>query len=91
MAVEDVTRWLREQVPGREMRHLGPGEDGVHTWEVDYLSGTSLRLGVTGEVVDDEALLAERLMEVESQGWLDEAGEEDLWLLLTSGEVAEGT
>lgn len=90
MAVEDVTRWLRERVPGREMRQLGPDQDGVHTWEVEYLGGASLRVGVAGEVVDDEALLAERLMEVESQGWLDDAGDEDLWLLVTSGKVAEG-
>jgi len=90
MAVEDVTRWLREHAPGRDMRHLGPNEDGVHSWEVEYLGGAALRLGVAGEVVEDEALLAERLMEVESQGWLDDAGEEDLWLLVTSGEVAEG-
>jgi hypothetical protein len=91
MASEFVTRWLEERKPGARVIYLGAGEDDVHLWDVDFEgSEHTFRLGVLASVVEDDALLAERLMELDTQGWVDQAGEKDLWVLVAPGELAEG-
>jgi hypothetical protein len=91
MASEFVTRWLEERTPGARVTDLGRGDDGVHIWDLE-LEGSdhTFRLGVLGSVVEDEALLSERLMELDTQGWIDQAGAKDIWVLVGTGEVAEG-
>jgi len=90
MSSDYVTSWLREKKPQAQVNPLGPNEDGIHVWDLTFPEGHTLRLGVPSDVADDEALLAERLMELETQGWLDRAGERDLWVLVAAAEVAEG-
>lgn len=89
MATEDVTRWLIERKPAAALEYLGETEDGIQVWDLDFPDGHAFRVGVPTEVVEDAGLLAERLMELESGGWLDEAGEKDLWVLVGRSEVAE--
>lgn len=92
MASEYVTSWLKERKPNAEVTYLGPNEDEIHTWDLEFKGRShNFRLGIPGGVVEDDALLAERLMELETQGWLDQAGEDkDIWVLVGPGEVAEG-
>ena len=89
MAAEYVTEWLEERLPETNVEYLGPDDDETHLWNVEVLgTGHELRVGVPDQVVDDEGLLAERLMETETQGWLDQAGERDLWVLVGPGDTA---
>lgn len=91
MASEHVTSWLRERKPRAEVSYLGANEDDIHVWDLDFPdSDHTFRLGIPDDVVEDEAILSERLMELETQGWLDQAGEDkDIWVLVAAGEVAE--
>lgn len=89
MASEDVTRWLAERKPAATVVYEGPTEDDIHVWDLDFRNDHTFRVGVPDEVLRDAGLLAERLMELESGGWLDDAGEKDLWLLVGRGEVIE--
>jgi hypothetical protein len=91
MAAEYVTRWLEEKKPDANVVYLGPNEDDIHIWDMEFGGGEhTFRLGIVGSVADDEAFLAERLMELEAQGWLDDAGEKDLWVLVGDAEIGEG-
>jgi len=92
MSSEYVGRWLRERKPGATVIYQGANEDGIHIWDLEFEAQEhTFRLGIPDDVVEDEALLSERLMELETQGWLDRAGEEkDLWVLVAAAEVAEG-
>ena len=91
MAIDFVTEWLEEHKPEAAVDYLGPNEDDIHVWDLDFEdSQHTFRLGIPTDVVDDDALLSERLMELESQGWLDRAGEKDVWVLVAAGEVLEG-
>ena len=91
MAAEHVTSWLRERKPKARVTYQGMDEDRIHVWDLDFPETQhDFRVGVPDSVIQDEGLLAERLMELESQGWLDQAGEKDLWVLVAAGEVAEG-
>lgn len=90
MAEQHVTDWLIEHKPKARIRYLGADDDEIHVWELDVPgSGHEFRLGIPDRVVQDEALLSERLMELETQGWLDQAGEKDLWVLVAAGEIGE--
>jgi hypothetical protein len=91
MAIDFVTGWLQERKPQAQIRYLGPSEDGIHIWDLEFAEAEhTLRLGIPDLLVEDDALLSERIMELETQGWLDQAGEKDLWVLVAPGEVAEG-
>jgi hypothetical protein len=91
MASEFVTRWIEERKPGARVRYLGPDEDDIHVWDLEFAEAEhTFRLGIPEQLVEDDALLSERLMELETQGWLDQAGEKDLWVLVAPAEVAEG-
>jgi hypothetical protein len=91
MAIDFVTEWLEEHKPEADVDYLGPNEDDIHIWDLDFDdSDHTFRLGIPTDVVDDDALLSERLMELESQGWLDRAGEKDIWVLIAAAEVLEG-
>ena len=91
MASDFVTRWLEERKPGALVSYLGSDEDGVHLWDVSFPGVQhTFRLGVLASVIDDEGLLAERMMELDTQGWVDQAGERDLWVLVAPAELAEG-
>lgn len=90
MATHDVTRWLAERKPEAGIEYQGETEDGIHVWDLEFDDGPTFRLGVAGQVLDAAGLLAERLMELESAGWLDSAGEEELWVLVGTGDVAGG-
>lgn len=91
MASEYVTSWLEERKPAARITYLGPNEDDIHIWDLDFEGGEhTCRLGIPEPIVKDDALLSERLMELDTQGWLDQAGEEDIWVLVTAAEVAEG-
>lgn len=89
MATHDVTRWLTERKPEAAVDYQGETEDGLHVWELEFDGGHTFRVGVAPEVIEDEGLLAERLMELESGGWLDGAGEQDNWVLVGPREVGE--
>lgn len=89
MAVEHVTSWIEERKPAAVVEYAGVDEDDIHVWELTFpATDHRFRLGVPDRVIQDEGLLAERLMELESQGWLDQAGEKDLWVLVAAGEIA---
>lgn len=92
MAVDHVTTWLEEKKPGARVTYQGVGEEsGVHVWEVAFpVAGHQSRVGIPTGVIEDEGLLAERLMELETQGWLDQMDDEDVWVLVAGGEIAEG-
>jgi hypothetical protein len=91
MASDYVTSWLEERKPRAKVTYLGPNEDGIHLWDLAFPDGAhTFRIGVPEEVVEDDALLAERLMELDTQGWVDQAGERDLWVLVGPAELAEG-
>lgn len=92
MAVDHVTSWLAERKPRAEVVYEGENEDGLHVWDLDFPDTEhEFRIGIAGEVVQDEALLSERLMELESQGWLDQAGgDKDIWVLVAPAEIARG-
>jgi hypothetical protein len=89
MAAEDVTRWLGEKKPHATVRYLGPDGDGVHGWRLEFRDrAPGFELRIPGELVENGGMLAERLMELETQGHLDVAGEEDYLVYLTPLEVA---
>jgi hypothetical protein len=91
MAAEFVTRWLEEKKPDARVTHLGVDEDDVHVWDLEFPDQQHVfRLGIHDSVVEDEGVLAERLMEVDTQGWLDDAGEKDLWVLVATTDISEG-
>jgi len=91
MAAEYVTRWLEERKPRGRIEYLGRNEDDIHIWDVTVPGyDHALRLGIQDVVASDDALLAERLMELDTQGWIDQAGEEDSWVLLTKVEIGRG-
>lgn len=90
MAAEHVTSWLEEHDPEARVTYQGLDEEGIHVWNMEFpRSEHGFRIGIPDTVIQEEGLLAERLMELETQGWLDRAGEQDLWVLLTAGEIAE--
>ena len=92
MAAQDVTAWLQEKKPGFAAHYDGPDGDGVYWWRLVPEGGgesdRSFRLGIPGEVLDNAGMLAERLMELENQGYLDRAGEESYVVYLLPLEVA---
>ena len=89
MAAEDVTRWLREKKPGASVRYLGPDVDQVHGWRLEFAdSDSEFELRIPEELVENGGMLAERLMELETQGHLDLADEGDYVVYLTPVEVA---
>jgi len=90
--IEYVTTWLQERKPRARVTYRGTGDEDVHVWDLEFPDAEhTFRLGVPDDVVQDDALLSERLMELETQGWLDQAGEDkDIWVLVAAGEVAEG-
>jgi hypothetical protein len=92
MAAQDVTAWLQEKKPGAVVHYHGPDQDGVYWWrleiETDGEEGSPFRLGVPEEVLNSAGMLAERLMELENQGYLDQAGEEEHVVYLNPIEVA---
>lgn len=91
MASEHVTAWLEERKPAARVIYQGVSEDDIHVWDMEFeATDHDFRLGIPDVVIQDEGLLAERLMELETQGWIDQAGEKDIWVLVGRGEVAEG-
>lgn len=93
MATQDVTDWLREKKPGATVHYHGPDQDGVYWWRLevagkDGKAGPPFRMGIPGEVLDNAGMLAERLMELQNQGYLDQAGEVEHAVYLTPLEVA---
>ena len=91
MAAEFVSGWLQEKKPDAQVTYLGVDEDDIHVWDLEFPDREhAFRLGIHDEVVEDEGPLAERLMELETGGWLDEAGEKDLWVLVGAKDISEG-
>ena len=91
MASESVTEWLKERKPSATVRYHGPDDDGIHRFDLIFPGGAPpFHLGVPDDVLEDEALLAERLMELDTQGWLDQAGEQEHLVYLYPLEVAKG-
>jgi hypothetical protein len=91
MATDFVTRWLMERKPDANVTYLGLNADDIHVWDLEFPEVEhTFRVGIVTAILDDEGRLAKRLMEVESQGWLDRAGEKDHWILVADREVAEG-
>lgn len=58
-------------------------------WALEYEDGHTFHLAITTDVLEQEGLLAERLMELVTGGWMDTAGEEDQWVLVGSGQISE--
>jgi hypothetical protein len=89
MAAEDVTRWLGEKKPQANVNYLGPDADGVHGWRLEFREDApGFELRIPEELLDSAGMLAERLMELETQGHLDVAGEEEYVVYLTPMEIA---
>ena len=92
MAAQDVTAWLQEKKPAATVHYHGPDQDGIYWWRLELPAkgkeGLPFRVGIPGEVLDNAGMLAERLMELENQGHLDRAGEEEHTVYLTPAEVA---
>ena len=89
MAAEDVTRWLQEKKPQASVQYAGADADEVHRWRLQYAGEAPLyELRIPAELVDNPGMLAERLMELETSGYLDVAGEADYVVYLTPIEVA---
>ena len=89
MASEHVTEWLQERKPTATVRYHGPDDDGIHRWELVFPGDApSFHLGVPEEVLENEGVLAERLMELNNQGWMDQAGEEEHLVYLYPMEIA---
>lgn len=93
MATEYVTRWLKKRIPESNIDYVGMNEDELHVWEVSVLgTGHTVTVGIPDEVAEDDALLAERLAELDTQGWIDQAGEDkDIWVLLAPGNTSVAT
>lgn len=91
MAIDYVTEWIEEHKPEAGVEYLGSNEDEIHVWDLAFDDSEHVfRLGIPDDVVEDDALLSERLMELDAQGWLDQAGEKDIWVLIAAAEVLEG-
>lgn len=90
MASEHVTEWLKERKPQATVRYHGPDDDDIHRWELVFPGDAPpFHLGVPEEVLDDAGVLAERLMELDTQGWLDQAGEQEHLVYLYPMEIAK--
>jgi hypothetical protein len=89
MASEYVTRWLEKRIPDSNIDYRGMDAEGLHVWDVDVLgTGHTVKVGIPDEVADDDALLSERLAELDTQGWIDQAGEDkDIWVLLAPRDI----
>jgi hypothetical protein len=91
MSVDFVASWLGEKKPGARVTYLGVSEDEIHVWDLEFPETEhTFRLGIHDAVVEEEGPLAERLMELETQGWLDDAGEKDLWVFVAATDISEG-
>jgi hypothetical protein len=88
MAAEDVTRWLGDKKPEANVRYLGPDADRVHGWGLEFDDAPAFELRIPEDLVENGGMLAERLMELETSGHLDVAGEEGYVVYLTPVEVA---
>lgn len=88
MTVEQMTGWLSEKKPRARVEYAGPDENGIHVWHLSFPGDAPpFHVGVPDELLGDEGVMAERLMEAESQGWFDQAGEEEHWIVLTPDEL----
>lgn len=87
MAAEHVTEWLQEKKPDATVRYLGPDDDGVHRWTLEQ-GGIAFELDVAHQVLDNAGMLAERLMELDTLGYLSRVGEEEFVVVLTPANVA---
>src|SRR5687768_7363130 len=87
MAAEHVTEWLQERKPDATVRYEGPDDDGVHRWTLER-EGVAFELDVASEVLESAGMLAERLMQLDSLGYLSRVGEEEFVVVLTPAEVA---
>jgi hypothetical protein len=84
-----VSRWLMEKKPQAKVRYFGPDPNGVHGWRLEFPDTTAaFELWIPEELLGNAGMLAERLMELETAGHLDLAGEEDWIVHLTPVEVA---
>lgn len=91
MAVQQVTDWLQERKPGAVVHYHGPDQDGIYWWRLEMREEGKehpFRLGVPAAVLGNAGMLAERLMELQSQGYLDQAGEVPHCVYLNPLEVA---
>lgn len=92
MTVEQMTDWLSEKKPLARVTYAGPDEDGIHVWHLHFPDDAPpFHVGVPEELLEDEGVVAERLMEAVSQGWFDPAGEEEHWIVLTPDELVRET
>src|SRR5690606_9571363 len=94
MAAQEVTAWLQEKKPGAVVHYHGPDQDGIYWWRLELPRdagdpGPPFRLGIPAGVLENAGMLAERLMELQNQGYLDQAGEVDHVVYLTPMEVAK--
>jgi hypothetical protein len=83
-----VSRWLIEKKPQAKVRYFGPDADGLHGWRLEFPDAVAFELWMPEELLDNAGMLAERLMELETGGHLDVAGQEDWVVHLTPVEVA---
>lgn len=90
MTAEEMTAWLQEKKPAATVHFEGVNEDDIHLWRLEFTGGKPpFVVGVPEELLDHEGVLAERLMEMETQGWLDRAGEEEHRVVLTLPDLAQ--
>lgn len=93
MTVEEMSDWLLEKKPRARVAYRGIEQDDIHVWDLHFEDGPPFHLGVPVELLEEDGVLAERLMELQSQGWLDQAGETEHSIVLNPEELtlhAEG-
>lgn len=88
--IESFVNWLDERFSDAAVHDLGKDINRqCYRWNVDFGAGkAAFRVAATERVLESEALLAERIQELERGTWLEDVEEEDNWVVLTSVGIA---
>lgn len=91
MEVEEMTSWLQDKKPNASVHYEGVNEEDIHVWRLEFPEGgPPFVLGVPEELLGDGGVLAERLMEMQNQGWLDQAGVDEHRVVLNPADFSPG-
>jgi hypothetical protein len=81
IGIGEIRAWIVQRFPDAEYQYLGENVNGVHRFFIDV--GPGLRLACTQQTLEHEALLRERLADLDRMGYLADL-EKELWLQLTA-------
>lgn len=91
MAAEEMTSWLQDKKPDAIVHYEGENEDDIHIWRLEFPEGgPPFVVGVPADLLEEEGVLAERLMELQNQGWLDQAGIDEHRVVLNPPDFVPG-